>query len=123
MSAAFAGVASVAWLLAACSASGPRCYQEGAPQPARVSPRAQLLVGISGSQRSPKECPMNEPPAGAPCALPLEPATDSEGRPVEVWATCYYAHQGMPCDPDFCTCRRAAEGMPPVFSCSQPAIE
>jgi hypothetical protein len=103
--------------------TGVRCFQDQAPPPKRVRPDAELLVGIGPGDRSANECPMSEPPPGAPCALPRLPATDAQGAPVEVWARCWYAREGVPCEPDLCTCRRSAEGAPPTFSCDRPTID
>ncbi len=100
-----------------------RCFREGVPPPARITPDAPLLVGISPSQKSARECPRERPADGAPCKLPLLPATSSAGDPVEVWASCWYARAGAPCDPAECTCQRSSPDAPPTYRCTVPAIE
>jgi hypothetical protein len=70
-----------------------------------------MLVDISPTQQSPRECPRSRPTDGDPCDLPTVSAS------TETWVDCYYATPRGPCEVDACTCRRPAPDTAPVYSC------
>lgn len=109
------GAALVA-IFAACGGATPRearCGPNGHP-PARTRPGTRLIAD------SPAPCPSAKPLDGAACSLPIEPATDSFGKPSESFATCNYAAPDRgPCEWDACTCERRGAAGPATWTCGR----